>query len=137
LRWKLALQEFDFNIEYIKGNENVVADGMSRFCEQTGSEMNTEGSNEATLSSGSGNQTQVAETLDMLCTVQDSSEYLHFIDEYEVELHERDGARYCQCSECESHTEEYCFPLHELDVKIPRDKYQLISRVHNSRAGHH
>ena len=31
-RWKLAIQEYDFDIEYIKGADNVVADGMSRFC---------------------------------------------------------------------------------------------------------
>jgi hypothetical protein len=31
-RWKLAIQEYDFDIEYIKGADNIVADGMSRFC---------------------------------------------------------------------------------------------------------
>lgn len=29
-RWKIKLNEFDFIIEYIKGKENVVADGLSR-----------------------------------------------------------------------------------------------------------
>ena len=29
-RWKLAIQQFDFNIEYIKGEENIVADHLSR-----------------------------------------------------------------------------------------------------------
>ena len=32
MRWKLAIQEFMFDIEHIPGNTNVVADGFSRFC---------------------------------------------------------------------------------------------------------
>ena len=31
-RWKLAVQEYDFVIEHIKGTDNVVADSLSRFC---------------------------------------------------------------------------------------------------------
>jgi hypothetical protein len=31
-RWKLALQEYRFTIEYIKGADNVVADAFSRLC---------------------------------------------------------------------------------------------------------
>jgi hypothetical protein len=31
-RWKLALQEYKFTIEYIKGADNVVADSFSRLC---------------------------------------------------------------------------------------------------------
>jgi hypothetical protein len=31
-RWKLAIQEYDFLIEHIPGVDNIVADGMSRFC---------------------------------------------------------------------------------------------------------
>lgn len=30
MRWALALQEYDFHVEYIKGRENVGADFMSR-----------------------------------------------------------------------------------------------------------
>jgi hypothetical protein len=32
-RWKLAIQEYDFDIEHIPGVENVVADHMSRLCD--------------------------------------------------------------------------------------------------------
>lgn len=31
-RWKLALQEFDFNIEHVAGTSNSVADAFSRLC---------------------------------------------------------------------------------------------------------
>ena len=33
-RWKLAIQHFDFDIEYIKGEANIEADGFSRLCPQ-------------------------------------------------------------------------------------------------------
>ena len=31
-RWKLAIQHFDFDLEYIKGEDNIEADGFSRLC---------------------------------------------------------------------------------------------------------
>ena len=33
-RWKLAMQEFDFQIIHIPGKENIVADGLSRHCHE-------------------------------------------------------------------------------------------------------
>ena len=32
-RWKLAIQHFDFDIEHIKGVDNIEADGFSRLCQ--------------------------------------------------------------------------------------------------------
>ena len=32
-RWKLAIQEYDFEIEYLPGEKNVVADNFSRLCD--------------------------------------------------------------------------------------------------------
>lgn len=32
-RWKLAIQEYDFDIEYLPGEKNVVADNFSRLCD--------------------------------------------------------------------------------------------------------
>jgi transposase InsO family protein len=32
MRWKLAIQEYDFDIIHIPGKDNIVADGFSRFC---------------------------------------------------------------------------------------------------------
>jgi len=34
-RWKLAIQEYNFDIEHIAGEDNVVADAMSRLCAHT------------------------------------------------------------------------------------------------------
>ena len=31
-RWKLSIQEYSFDIQYIEGPKNVVADGLSRLC---------------------------------------------------------------------------------------------------------
>jgi len=35
LRWKLAIQEYDFDIVHLAGNKNIVADGMSRLIDDT------------------------------------------------------------------------------------------------------
>ena len=32
VRWKLYLQEYTFKIQYIKGQDNIVADNFSRLC---------------------------------------------------------------------------------------------------------
>ncbi len=32
MRWKLRIQEYNYDVEYIKGEENIVADAMSRLC---------------------------------------------------------------------------------------------------------
>ena len=32
-RWKLAIQEYDFDIEYLPGEKNIVADNFSRLCD--------------------------------------------------------------------------------------------------------
>ena len=32
IRWKLLIQQFNFDIEYIKGSDNEVADAFSRLC---------------------------------------------------------------------------------------------------------
>ena len=67
-RWKLAIQEFDFHIEYIEGPKNIVADAFSR-----------------------------------LIPMSDPEETLCLLDEF----------------------------------KIPHNLYKIISKVHNSVAGHH
>ena len=33
IRWKLAIQEYDFDIEHIPGKSNIVADNLSRLCQ--------------------------------------------------------------------------------------------------------
>jgi transposase InsO family protein len=38
-RWKIAIQEYDFDIEYIPGDKNVVADGFSRLLPITDEEV--------------------------------------------------------------------------------------------------
>jgi hypothetical protein len=40
-RWKLAIQEFNFDIEHIAGVDNIVADALSRLCAHTGLEQST------------------------------------------------------------------------------------------------
>jgi hypothetical protein len=34
MRWRLAVQDYDFDIAYIPGPDNIIADGFSRLCPQ-------------------------------------------------------------------------------------------------------
>jgi len=68
-RWKLAIQEYNFDIEYIKGEDNVVADALSRLCAHASDEK-----------------------AEHLCAFE--------------------------------------------PITIPKQKYKLIAKVHNSTAGH-
>ena len=44
-RWKLAIQEFDFDIEYLEGEANVAADSLSRMPSTECGVLNTDGTN--------------------------------------------------------------------------------------------
>ena len=46
MRWRMAVQDYDFNIAYIPGEENIIADGFSRLCPRT-NEAEGEGGEEA------------------------------------------------------------------------------------------
>lgn len=32
MRWKVAIQEYNFDVAYTEGHKNVIADEFSRFC---------------------------------------------------------------------------------------------------------
>ena len=60
-RWKLKIQEYDFDIEHLPGVENVVADGFSRLC---------------------GTPEGVARGFSRLCGMKEKAEHLFLIEEY-------------------------------------------------------
>ena len=39
MRWRLAVQDYDFDIAYIPGENNIIADGLSRLCPKTSHEI--------------------------------------------------------------------------------------------------
>ena len=39
MRWRLAVQDYDFDIAYIPGEDNIIADGLSRLCPKSDSEI--------------------------------------------------------------------------------------------------
>jgi hypothetical protein len=80
-RWKMCIQNFNFDIEYLEGRKNIVADGLSRLMENTQKEFNNQND-----------------------------------DIYET---------------------DYINSLIDSNIRIPNDKYNKISSVHNSIAGHH
>ena len=104
-RWKLAQQELNFNIKYLKGSENIISDPFSRLCKNFMKE-DPLGYSEA----------------DVLATMlQDIPQ----IDDY---LNAHISTRMAP------HILALITP--KLGT-IPRDKYDIISKVHNSTAGHH
>jgi hypothetical protein len=46
VRWKLAIQEYNFDIEHIQGSKNVIADIFSRFCHFPNKEATSKESND-------------------------------------------------------------------------------------------
>ena len=48
VRWKLAIQEYDFEIEHIPGKTNIAADGFSRFCQFPTKELKNKNEEEQT-----------------------------------------------------------------------------------------
>jgi len=108
VRWKLAIQEFDFVLEHIKGLENVVADTLSRLCLSEGDEI-------AEIEYGSNVLSAIRmetdESIPSPCRcLQESS--------------------VTECGTCIATVAA----LH--DVVIPDDKYELIEMFHNKQVGH-
>ena len=100
LRWKLLIQEYDFQIEHIPGRHNTISDAFSRVLEKANS-INVHKEIQNIVDPERPYRT-VTEALAFLCNVNTTHENCYALDKFE----------------------------------IPRDKYKLISAVHNSRRGH-
>jgi hypothetical protein len=116
-RWKMLMQEYDFNIEHIAGEKNVVADAFSRLCHST----------------------EPPSALDMAV----SKEFIMFLDELAEE--DRFAELYLGDDEWngveqlytldDDDSEDIVAPL-EADVALPQSVYDSIESVHNQNVGH-
>jgi hypothetical protein len=59
IRWKIAVQDYDFDIEHIPGVDNIVADGLSRLI-----------ADPAKVGESTQNSQIVPQTLALLCSFE-------------------------------------------------------------------
>lgn len=72
-RWKLKLEEFNFDVEYVKGKDNQVADGLSRL--EINFHQNTDSVNHEPEPMNTDN-----ESITIHSAREDSSDYISIID---------------------------------------------------------
>jgi len=125
-RWKLLIQDFTFKIEFLKGDENIIADSFSRNCPrrrpEDGEELNILDSEFAAILVG-GNELEIPPEL----TQEQEEGELNFLEFINEEFRYRGGD-----------SQEYSDELMPIDMEapIPDEIYAQIELCHNSRKGH-
>jgi transposase InsO family protein len=115
LHWKHCLMAYDFDIVYLKGEENVAADAFSRLVKI---DMNSV--REAKGLSPTYSKTQ----LEQLNAVWEELDYYNKLDDLE----------YLACMV--NYEVEHVFDISEFTTSIPQEAFDNISAVHNGVAGH-
>jgi hypothetical protein len=105
-RWKLAIQQYDFGIEYIPGPENIVADGFSRFCPYEPEEEDQEFSLNALIA-------RLDDEQEDILLAQISQSQAQSTTRRPIRARDID--------------KEYV---------IPEEKYKIIAQCHNTKVGH-
>ena len=105
-RWKIAIQQYDMTLEYIKGPDNIIADGMSRLVK----------SNKCPVSHG-------------IAMIREVSivDYVYLMSS----INELVAATEAPVT----NTDEQQLNILK-EFVVPHDKRELIAKVHNQFAGH-
>ena len=146
-RWKVAIQEFDFDIAYIPGPDNIVADGFSRFCpESIADEPGLETASIAMLMSSITEQDRVIDTkLFQGASRNDITSETFVIDpSYEWEAKSYLAERVNMINSLRSTTQQreseeegqIQINLFQAEEKLPHNIYKIISKCHSAKAGH-
>jgi len=141
-RWKLLMQEYNFDIEHIPGRDNVVADAFSRLCALTENLKKMK----AKKSPRKRHSLRKRQTLRRLHTSELSpldqcinDEYLCFLALMKYEdtvLREYEGPdHYHGIEQLWSLDEEQCHAVYT-DVSLSQSVVDSITSVHNKEAGH-
>jgi len=109
LRWKLAIQEYDFDIEHLPGALNVVADGFSRLVENTPVHQGT--------------------VMVMTRSATDASRA-------KLLTVEKDGAKPSKSTDTENLPNVPTTDNEETEPILSEDKFRKISTMHNAWMGH-
>jgi hypothetical protein len=149
MRWRLAVQEFDFDVAYIKGELNNVADSMSRCVpgqqtSQTSEVMVLEPERQSVFTLGiMDSEVEIATFLETECFSLYRENRRHYIvpsDSYKSFLHLLDGETCDQvlintCLFTNVTDQEHPIVAHER-APIAQDYWELIKRCHNAQVGH-
>jgi transposase InsO family protein len=129
IRWKLAIQEFDYEIEHIDGVKNVVADAFSRMCPVSDKSEYLHAFEEYDHTKQSLLMSKLQEN-DCTCTycptVVNSSEYCFGLTEVK-------NTRKRKATERQVTLQHGIYNA----TALPANVYKSISSVHNTIAGHH
>jgi hypothetical protein len=112
-RWKLLMQEYNFDIEHVAGVDNVVADAFSRLCALT-------------------------EPKNDQMTLAINDEYVCFLDlmrDEDTVLRDYEGPDHYRAIEQLWSLDEECYAVNT-DVALSQSVIDSIRRVHNKEAGH-
>ena len=121
-RWKMLIQEFRFKIEYLPGEENVVADGMSRCCSKISTDKEPTKVDMEFLAFLEDPDVELTPDIsseaiaDLLATVMTEEDECNFLEYFE------------EASEL--------FPITSEEVPIPDAIRSAIAAVHSGSVGH-
>ena len=121
-RWKLLIQEYDFILDFIKGEKNIIADAGSRLCENIDFAKSDGPEAEGAAAGGGARAAQVS-------TESEADELM------EIFLSDLDPDELISMyTEIESPDELFAFLDDE--VAIPQSIYDELEAAHNSVVGH-
>lgn len=120
-RWKLALQEYNFDIEHIPGKENIIADAFSRLC-----------------------LLQMEPTSRDVDISSDFEEFLGIFEDWDTDLTDYDGPvmhkgveQFFSLEEEIAETKRNRTATHSKQVvEMTKEIHDMITSVHNAFAGH-
>jgi cleavage and polyadenylation specificity factor subunit 1 len=132
MRWRMAVQDYDFDIAYIPGEDNIVADAFSRLCAKHTPEEDAEVEIFNSIASLKVN----IDKFDVWDPIRQNSDERHH-DQYYVIQGQIDRFKELHCSVSYNYAIQTQLQVKKTVFKhIPQDKYNIIKLCHNYEIGH-
>jgi cleavage and polyadenylation specificity factor subunit 1 len=138
MRWRMAVQDYDFDIAYIPGEENFIADGFSRLCprsdEAVDQLVDTATASIAALFANS----DLIDEWKTIRNVNAEKQHIHYHLDSETIREFKELDRFDRCVRCysTSATEERQAIKQAPFKHIPQNIFNIIEKVHNHEIGH-